>query len=150
MGHVEKKMQQKKRSEIVSSNNKKKLKKELTNSDLSDKCRQPTIMEVLRNAGAIRTVTSQEASNESPGLSSKSRESASADYHSSETNEEVTVEISAILKILEAQRFKFRPLLVDCFSILTFSKVPIFYTISKIYLYIKVRCIFRCIQKHII
>ncbi|KAK9285230.1 hypothetical protein L1049_024418 [Liquidambar formosana] len=120
VGNVEKKNEHKKTHESSSPNNKRKHKKASMNSDADGKLKQPTILDVLRKAGAV---TSQEASNEdSSGQLSKGRTSESTGHHARDSNEPVTVEVSAVAKALEAQRFKFRPLLVDCFSILTFSK----------------------------
>lgn len=56
-------------------------------------------------------------------LTSKSRSHESSEQNSSDSNEAAVIEISAIAKAIDAQRFKFRPLLVHCYSILGFAKV---------------------------
>ncbi|XP_057476207.1 uncharacterized protein LOC130764144 isoform X1 [Actinidia eriantha] len=92
-----------------------------TSSDVNGKFRQPTIVDALRKAGAI---TSQEVSNEdSSGMSLKDSTAEPEAHNDSDASENVNVEISAAAKVLEAQRYKCRPLLVDCFSILTFSEM---------------------------
>ncbi|KAF8413568.1 hypothetical protein HHK36_001559 [Tetracentron sinense] len=124
LGLMEKRNDQKKTCESTLPKNKKKRKnnsKASENSDLNGKLRQPTILNVLRKAGAV---TSQEVPNEgSSGLSFKGRTSQSGEHHTYDSNETELVEVSAVAKVLDAQRFKFRPLLVDCFSIFKFSKV---------------------------
>lgn len=91
------------------------------NSDISGKLRQPTILDVLKRAGAV---TSQEERNEEcPGLSSKEKASQSGEHEAYLSNEQGLVEISAVAKALDAQRFKFRPLFIDCLSLLSFSEV---------------------------
>ncbi|KAJ4980681.1 hypothetical protein NE237_031518 [Protea cynaroides] len=130
--NMEKKNEQKKVCERDSSDDKKKQRKKMKaaeNSDPNGKLRQPTILDVLRKAGAV---TTQEVLNEgSSSLSHTEKSSQHGMYkekesqhgeHSNETNEPAVVEISAVTKVLNSQRFKFRPLLVDCLSILTFGK----------------------------
>ncbi|XXG66038.1 hypothetical protein AAC387_Pa05g3593 [Persea americana] len=90
------------------------------NSDISGKLRQPTILDVLKRAGAV---TSQEERNEEcPGLSSKEKASQSGEHEAYLSNEQGLIEISAVAKALDAQRFKFRPLFIDCLSLLSFSE----------------------------
>lgn len=76
-------------------------------------------MDVLRKAGAI---PSQDIPNEdSSGMSFKGTTSESSVHANS--SEPEYIEVSMAAKSLEVQRYKFRPLLVDCFSILSFSQV---------------------------
>lgn len=121
---MEKKNEHKKTCESLSSTKKRKdgkTSKASKDSGTDGKLRQPTIFDVLKKPGAT---TSQGTPNgDSSALSSKCRTSESADQHGYDTNKNISLEVSAIFKVLEAQRSKFRPLLVDCFSILTFSTV---------------------------
>ncbi|RVW85871.1 hypothetical protein CK203_035286 [Vitis vinifera] len=122
VGHVEKKNEHKKTYESFSSNNKRKdrkTSKASKDSGIDGKLRQPTILDVLKKAGVT---TSQGTPNDdSSALSPKCRTSESADQHTYDTNKHIILEVSAVFKVLETQRSKFRPLLVDCFSIFTFS-----------------------------
>ncbi|KAL5581637.1 hypothetical protein UlMin_014079 [Ulmus minor] len=118
--HVEKKNEPKKTNDNTFSDNKrthKKLSRASKNSDSDDKLRQPKIKDVLRKSGVIK---SQDEPENSSDLSSKSRSSESSEQHPYDSSDPV-VEISAVAKSLEAQRSKFRHLLVQCFSLLTFS-----------------------------
>ena len=121
---MEKKNEPNKTYESLSSSKKRKdrkMSKASKDSGIDGKLRQPTIFDVLKKAGAT---TSQGTPNDdSSALSPKCRASESADQHTYDTNKNISLEVSAIFKVLEAQRSKFRPLLVDCFSILTFSTV---------------------------
>ncbi|XP_058097444.1 uncharacterized protein LOC131242659 isoform X2 [Magnolia sinica] len=130
------------KSECTSPNKKRKCTRNSTapeKSDLNGKLRQPTILDALKRAGAVISqegpnegssgfsragaVISQEGPNEgSSGFSTKEKASQSGEQHKFESNEQGLVEISAVPKVLDAQRFKFRPLLVDCLSILSFSQ----------------------------
>ncbi|KAF4381676.1 hypothetical protein F8388_021304 [Cannabis sativa] len=122
--HVEKKREHNKTNVEIPSDKKrtrKNLSKACTSSDSNEKLRQPTIIDVYRKAGAI---TSQDMPNEtSSGLSSKERSTESSEQRPHDSNEPVVVDISSVAKALEGQRSKFRCLLVQCFSILTLSKV---------------------------
>lgn len=90
-------------------------------SNINGKLRQPTLLDVLKRAGAV---TSQEEQNEEClVLSSKGKASQSGEHQASLSNEQGLIEISAVAKTLDAQRFKFRPLFIDCLSILSFSQV---------------------------
>lgn len=89
--------------------------------DANGKLRQPTIMDVLRRAGAIEN---QEVSSAGSSGATPNRPHC----HENETagcNELGLVDISEKPIYLESQRFKFRPLLVDCLSILSFSEVHV-------------------------
>lgn len=122
--HVEKKSDQNKTSDNTSSDKKrtrKKLSKACLRSDSNDKLRQPTILDVLRKAGAV---TSQDVPNEnSSTLSSKESSAEPSQQHPSDFSEPMVIEISAAAKALESQRSKFRRLQVQCLSILTLSQV---------------------------
>lgn len=121
---LEKTSQRRKGSEPVSQNkkkNKKKASAHSANSDTVEKFKQPKIVDIWRKAGAI---PSQENLNKDmSATSSKDRQSDSAESENSNLNIAQNIEVSAPAKFLEAQRYKFRPLSVDCFSILTFSEV---------------------------
>ncbi|GLT94035.1 hypothetical protein SLE2022_117980 [Rubroshorea leprosula] len=106
----------------TSSNKRKhgKISKTSVQADAEGKNRQPTLFDVLRKAGKL---VNQEVQNEVISrLSSIEKISESGDERSSISNDPEPVEISAVSQALEAQRFRFRPLLVHCFYILTFSK----------------------------
>ncbi|KAL8114818.1 hypothetical protein AgCh_021606 [Apium graveolens] len=105
--------------ESTSQNNKRKYRKTsklATNSDTNAKSRQPTIMDVLKKAGVLPSVSNEDSS----GLPVKGT--------ASESNEQVNtydseyIDVSASTKCLEVYRCKFRPLLVECFSMLSFSQ----------------------------
>ncbi|CAK7340364.1 unnamed protein product [Dovyalis caffra] len=98
----------------------KKTSKELS-SDPNGELRQPKISDVLRKAGAA---TSQAVSNEeSTSQSLRGQAFVPAAQDSCNSTVPISLEASAVSKALEAQRFKFRPLLVQCFSLLMFSNV---------------------------
>ncbi|KAI8027550.1 hypothetical protein LOK49_LG02G01751 [Camellia lanceoleosa] len=124
IGNSEKKSERMKANESSSPNKKGKngrTSKASTSSDVNGKFRQPTIVDSLRKACGT---TSQEVPNEdSSCLHSRDSVAEPASPHASDSSEVVNVEISAASEVLEAQRYKFRPLLVDCFSILAFSKM---------------------------
>ncbi|KAF9620306.1 hypothetical protein IFM89_011041 [Coptis chinensis] len=115
-GHIEKKNEKSIISQSTSSD--KKLKRKSSNTSDDGNLKQPTILEVLRRAGAV----SQEVPNEGfSDQSCKRTESQHSDCHA-DSNGPPSVEISAVTKILDGQRFKFRELSIDCLSILTFSR----------------------------
>ncbi|KAK6238576.1 hypothetical protein QUC31_004045 [Theobroma cacao] len=117
VGNMEKKNEPKMTHECTSPNKRKHKKIAKTSTPGTDgKLHQPTLMDVLRKAGVE---TSQEMTNE---VSSKERTSASVDRQSHVFNESVLIEVSPPAQALESQKFRFRPLLLECFSILTFSK----------------------------
>lgn len=124
VGHVDKKNGHKKTHDTTSmdcKSTRKKISKAITSSDTNGKLRQPTIMDALKKAGAV---TSQEVPNDnSSNLSSKAKSAESSQKHPCDSHEPMVVEISAVAKALETHRFKFRRLLVQCFFILTLSKV---------------------------
>ncbi|KAM5580264.1 hypothetical protein ABKV19_009822 [Rosa sericea] len=123
MGHTEKKLEHKKTQEDISPSGARrnnKTSKASTTSDTMGKLRQPTLFDVLEKAGVI---TGQEVPNEdSSGLSTKGRSSESSQKNPCDFNEAAIIEMSAVAKALEAQRSKFRPLLVQCYSVLAISK----------------------------
>ncbi|KAJ9541107.1 hypothetical protein OSB04_027613 [Centaurea solstitialis] len=83
---------------------------------------QLTIIETWKKAGAI---PSKDDTNEnSTGMPSKSSPSDAVVCSTSNSSESIDtdIEISEAVKLLEAQRYKFRPLSVDCFSILSYSE----------------------------
>ena len=83
-------------------------------ADANGKLRQPTIMDVLKRAGAVV----------SQGVSiGSSSDSTSCEHEAVGSNELGLVDISEKPILLESQRCKFRPLLVDCLFILSFSEV---------------------------
>ncbi|XP_031402622.1 Fanconi anemia group D2 protein homolog isoform X2 [Punica granatum] len=97
----------------------KRMAKSQTSSGTDGKLRQPSILDMFKKAGAV---TSQELPNEdSASPSSKTGTSESADQNPSDYNE-TELDVSAATKTFDLQRFKFRPLHLHCYSILTFSK----------------------------
>lgn len=125
MEHTGKKRENLKSNEDSSQNRKKENRKnsKKSNSDDSGKYKQPTIVDVLRKAGAL---PSQEVPNEDLSCpSSKCSISMTAAHNSSKSSEPENVEVSEVAKVLEGQRYKFRPLSVECFSILAFAKVHV-------------------------
>lgn len=121
--HTGKKRWNLKSNEDSSQNRKKENRKNSnkSNSDNSGKYKQPTILDMLRKAGAV---PSQEVPNEDLSCtSSKCSIPMMAVHNSSKSSEPENVEVSEVAKILDGQRYKFRPLSIECFSILAFSKV---------------------------
>lgn len=127
MGHIEKKLDHKKKHEETSpsgTRTNKKTSKETT-SDTNQNLRQPTLLDVIEKAGVL---PGQDVPNEdSSGLSTKGRSYESSEKNSHDSDEASSIEISAVGKAIEAQRINFRPLLVHCYAILTFSKVDILF-----------------------
>ncbi|KAK6916860.1 Fanconi anemia protein FANCD2 [Dillenia turbinata] len=124
LGHMERKMNEQRK--IQGSTLSKKKGKQAgiieasSNSNINDKLKQPTIVDVLRKAGAI---TSQAMPNDSSScLSSMRKAPGSQEHHTGDSSEPMVAETCSVAKILEEQRFKFRPLLLDCYSILTHVK----------------------------
>lgn len=99
----------------------KRMTKSQTSAGADGKLRQPTILGMLKKAAAVM---SQELPNDDSGSpSSKGRKSESADQHPCDYSETEHVEVSGAAEMLALQRFKFRPLHLRCFSILTLSEV---------------------------
>ncbi|CAN1160306.1 Fanconi anemia group D2 protein [Linum perenne] len=93
--------------------------KDSTSSDTNGKLRQQTIFDVFKKAGSM---TTQEARN--PDSSTPCSKSPTLNSTGEESSDEpVIAEFSAAAIALEVHRYKFRPLLVQCFSLLTFSKI---------------------------
>lgn len=97
--------------------------KKSKHSDVNEKLRQPTIMDAFKKAGAVMS-HSQTQLRGTPSLPSMDGSTAagSMDENCSD-NESLIVKIPQVSSALEAQRFKFRPLLPQCLSILNFPKV---------------------------
>lgn len=107
------------------SQNKRRKKKDPGTSEksiINEKLKQPTILDAFKRAGVV---VSQEVNESSPGHSSNGMSSQGTKNQDSDSNEVGPIDISAEFKVLNAQRFKFRPLLVDCLSMLSFSVVRI-------------------------
>lgn len=124
VGDLEKISQHLKGGENVSRNQKKHRGKSSTpsaSSDVEDKLKQPTLIDVWRKAG---TIPSQETSSEDASVASlKTKQSASEESQAEKSDMLLDIEISAPLRCLDAQKHKFRPLTVDCLSILASHKV---------------------------
>ncbi|KAK4379101.1 hypothetical protein RND71_000963 [Anisodus tanguticus] len=104
----------------VGPSQKKKKEKKNSQSSLTDgKLRQPTIMDVLRKAGSF---PSQEPSTGPSGMCSKGSAPESSGNQPCNFNMPANVDVSTAVEHVEAQRHKFRPLLLDCFAILAFQK----------------------------
>ncbi|KAL8240331.1 hypothetical protein R6Q59_013686 [Mikania micrantha] len=123
---IEKNTEQTRTNQCSSQISKKKIKmssKALKNiGTQANSTTQLTLTETWKKAGAI----SSEAANESStSMHSKSNPSEQATRSTTNFNEsiEANIEISETAKLLEAQRYRFRPLLIDCFSILSYSKM---------------------------
>lgn len=90
------------------------------NSDVNGNVKQPTILDMFRKAGAVAC---QDVPNEGPYLSSSNEHTSEAGVsHTNDHTAAIFVEVSAVPKVLEAQKLKFRPLWVDCLNILDFPK----------------------------
>ncbi|KAL3537801.1 hypothetical protein ACH5RR_001167, partial [Cinchona calisaya] len=122
-GDLEKKSDRTQENGSISQNSKSnsgKTSKALENPTVDGKLKQPTIIEMLKKAGAV---TSQEIENEdSSDMVSKGSNGDDTEKCSSEHDMVPTVEISEAVTMVEAQKHKFRPLLFHCFSILAFAK----------------------------
>ncbi|CAN0890521.1 Fanconi anemia group D2 protein homolog [Linum grandiflorum] len=86
--------------------------KDSTSSDTNGKLRQQTIFDVFKKAGPM---TTQDATNPESSTPCSTGEESSV--------QPVVAEFSSVDMALEVHRYKFRPLLVQCFSLLTFSKI---------------------------
>ncbi|KAF5798258.1 putative fanconi anaemia protein FANCD2 [Helianthus annuus] len=108
-------------SQINRKNNKKSTKPSKNSGTQGNNTTQLTIIETWKKAGAI---SSDVANESSTGPSSKVSQPEAATCSTTNSNGSIDtdIEISEIAKLLEAQRYRFRPLLVDCFSILSYSK----------------------------
>lgn len=119
MGDLEKISHHLKGGEINFRNQKKQKGKSSTptaSSNTEEKLKQPTLVDIWRKAG---TIPSQETPDEDGSvLPLKTKQSASEDSQAEKSNIPLNIEISAPLKCLDAQKHKFRPLPVDCLSIL--------------------------------
>ncbi|XP_065854145.1 uncharacterized protein [Euphorbia lathyris] len=117
--HVENKNEQKNTQHTTTQNKPKvkKISKPLTSSNMNGRLRQPTLFDVLSKKGAA--TGKQVLSEDSSGQSLEPLKSA--DQDSCNSTEPLVLEISAATKALDTQRFKFRPLLSQCFSLLEFS-----------------------------
>ncbi|XP_010327602.2 uncharacterized protein [Solanum lycopersicum] len=104
----------------VGPSQKKKKEKKSSQASLTDgQLRQPTIMDVLRKAGAV---PSQEPSTAPSGTCSKGSAPEPSVNQPRNVNMSANVDVSTAVEHVEAQRHKFRPLLLDCFAILAFQK----------------------------
>ncbi|CAI9102693.1 OLC1v1001000C1 [Oldenlandia corymbosa var. corymbosa] len=100
--------------------NSKKTTKASDNSAMDGKFRQPRITEMLKKVGPV---TSQVSLNEeSTSVAASTCEDAEQD--ATESDAAPNVEISGDMKMVEAQKRKFRPLQDCCFTILSFEKNP--------------------------
>ncbi|KAH6772470.1 fanconi anemia group D2 protein [Perilla frutescens var. frutescens] len=119
VGDMEKISQHLKGGEVISRNQKKRRGKSSTpsaSSNIEEKFKQPTLVDIWRKAG---TIPSQEALDEDASVVSlKTKQPASEESQAEKSNIPLNIEISAPLKCLDAQKHKFRPLPVDCLSIL--------------------------------
>ncbi|PIA39633.1 hypothetical protein AQUCO_02600232v1 [Aquilegia coerulea] len=116
LGHMEKKNEKRTISQSTSSD--KKLKRKSSTISDNGKLKQPTILDVLRRAGALsQEVPSERSSDQLSKGSASQHEEKFPDSDDSEY-----IEISAADKILDGQIFKCRALSVDCLSLLAFSK----------------------------
>lgn len=133
MVHSEKKNEHKRphaSSTSKSSKKDKKLSKESVNGS-SQKHKQPTIIDVLKKAGSV---TSEEVPDKD---TPKQSTSETAECQNSDP-QPANVDVSAVSKVLEAQRHKFRPLRIYSFSILEFTKVSYSSRSNNLYIYITV------------
>lgn len=119
----------KKRSELTQRNTSSSLKnkgngrkalKSSENLDSGGKLKQPTIIDMFSKASAT---TSQEILNENSScMASKECRSEATEKEAAESDRLLTIDVSAVMNVVEAQRYKFRPLHSNCFAILAFTK----------------------------
>ncbi|XP_047315356.1 Fanconi anemia group D2 protein homolog [Impatiens glandulifera] len=119
---LEKRTEHMKNDEVSSTMKKKKSKKvsKETTTDANMKVRQMTVVELLRKANKL---TSQAENTRDSSGSAIDRPTDPPANQNNDSSKTVTVDISAVANLVEAQRYKFRPLDVGCFSILGFSMV---------------------------
>ncbi|XP_020518624.1 Fanconi anemia group D2 protein homolog isoform X1 [Amborella trichopoda] len=121
--HLQSKVNQDETKIVSDKNGKKQTKKKSAVSQVSDvdsRLKQPTILDSFKRAGIT---ISQQASKECSSTNA-SKESTTEDGESQnfDFNELTHLQTSAAPMVLDAQRFKFRPLLVNCLSVLSLSK----------------------------
>ncbi|KAL8545696.1 hypothetical protein ACS0TY_005722 [Phlomoides rotata] len=119
VGDLEKMNQPLKGSELISRNQKKNKGKSSSpsgGSNSEERLRQPTLSDIWRKAGA--TPIQEDLNEDVSVLSSKTRQSASQENQADKSNIPQNIEVSAPVKSLDAQKYNFRPLSMDCFSIL--------------------------------
>ncbi|XP_030543859.1 Fanconi anemia group D2 protein homolog isoform X2 [Rhodamnia argentea] len=120
VGHLKKKNELKRAHDLTFPNKCEKMTDSEPSSCADRKLHQPTIVDVLNKA---RVMTSPEVQNDdssSPHMNGG--RTTLEDQHTCDSDEKLTLEISAATTVLELQRSKFRPLLLQCYSILAFSK----------------------------
>ncbi|KAL4577980.1 hypothetical protein LXL04_014095 [Taraxacum kok-saghyz] len=84
---------------------------------------QLTIMETWKRSGVINcNDTVNDNSTSTPSRSSPSESATCSTSNNLNELIDTDIEISESVHLLEAQRYKFRPLSVDCFSILSYTK----------------------------
>lgn len=125
MGDLEKRSELSQRNtsiSVKSKRNSRKTSRKSDNPNVDGNLKQPTIIDMFRKSGAI---TSQEMLNEgsSSTASKEGSTSEATEKHAAELDALPTVDISTVASVVEAQRHKFRPLLVSCFIILASTKV---------------------------
>lgn len=124
MGELERKSELTQENRSISQNgkrNSRKMSKPSERLTTDGNLKQPTIIQMLKKAGAV---TSQGLGNEdSPGMVSKCSTGEDTEKRAHESDVVPSIEVSESVKMVEAQKHKFRPLLVHCFSILAFTKV---------------------------
>lgn len=129
VGDLEK-MNQPLKGSVISRNQKKKKGKSSSpsaGSNSEEKLRQPTLIDVWRKVGA--TPIPEDHNEEVSVMSPKTRDSASQENQADKSNMPQNIELSAPLKSLDAQKYNFRPLSVDCFSILACPAVSVCLTL---------------------
>ncbi|XP_071936752.1 uncharacterized protein [Coffea arabica] len=123
MGDLEKKSELIQENRSVSQKSKRNIRKTSKvskSSTVDDKLKQPTIIEMLKKAGSI---TSQEILNEdSSGKMPKGSMCEDGKKDAPDSDIIRIVEIFEAVKKVEAQKHKFRPIRVHCYSILAFKK----------------------------
>ncbi|WZZ79045.1 hypothetical protein YC2023_099617 [Brassica napus] len=142
--HPERKNEKRKLQDDDASQRKGNMKNKFKKSkqpSVDEHLRQPTILDAFKKAGVV---TSQTQLHENPSPSSLDGRIASGSMHETCSGDEsLSVKIPQLSPALAAQRFKFRPLLPQCLSILKFPKVqsqnirnPEYKTELPLYLYL--------------
>lgn len=124
--HPERKNEKRKLQDDDASQRKGNMKNKFKKSkqpSVDEHLRQPTILDAFKKAGVV---TSQTQLHENPSPSSLDGRIASGSMHETCSGDEsLSVKIPQLSPALAAQRFKFRPLLPQCLSILKFPKVSL-------------------------
>uniref|UniRef100_A0A7N0RJX2 Fanconi anemia group D2 protein n=1 Tax=Kalanchoe fedtschenkoi TaxID=63787 RepID=A0A7N0RJX2_KALFE len=119
---VDKTMEQQRTQCSFSQSNSRKKESASKNLEGTKKLKQPTLFDVLTKAGAIPPPKA--TCEGSSGLTSQRGVAEAEVNHILNPDEQLILEVSAAMKFVEAQRFKFRPLQMDSLLVLSVLQSP--------------------------